>query len=148
MTPTDKSEQLSRFIGTAGFVAALDQSGGSTPGALRHYGVPESAYKDDDQMFALVQKMRERIITSPAFSGEKVLAAILFVRTLDSQVEGRPVASYLWESRRIVTFLKVDQGLEPESDGVQLMKPIPGLDALLERGGRAWCDRDQDAFVD
>jgi fructose-bisphosphate aldolase, class I len=133
MTPSEKSEHLARFADGAGFVAALDQSGGSTPSALRHYGIPDSAYDDEAQMFALVQKMRERIITSPAFTGDKVLAAILFVRTLDSQIEGRHAATFLWETRRIVTFLKVDQGLEPERDGVQLMKPIPGLDALLER---------------
>jgi fructose-bisphosphate aldolase class I len=133
MTRSDKSEQLARFAGGAGFVAALDQSGGSTPAALRHYGVPESAYKDEAEMFALVQKMRERIITSPAFSGEKVLAAILFVRTLESEVGGRPVAAFLWETRRITTFLKIDQGLEPEHDRVQVMKPIPDLDALLEQ---------------
>ena len=133
MTQRDKVEQLARFAGDAGFVAALDQSGGSTPAALGHYGLPESAYKDQEQMFALVQTMRERIITSPAFSGDKVLAAILFVRTLHSQIEGRSAAAFLWETRRIVTFLKVDQGLEPENDGVQLMKPIPNLDMLLER---------------
>jgi fructose-bisphosphate aldolase class I len=133
MTPSEKSERLARFAGDPGFVAALDQSGGSTPGALRDYGISESAYEGDDEMFALVQKMRERIIESPAFSGDKVLAAILFVRTLDTPIGGRPVASFLWDTRRITTFLKVDLGLEPERDHVQLMKPIPGLDALLER---------------
>ena len=133
MTPSDRAERSARFAEGAGFVAALDQSGGSTPGALRDYGIPEEAYSSESEMFALVQKMRERIITSPAFSGETVLAAILFVRTLDTPIEGRPVASFLWETRRITTFLKVDQGLEAERDHVQLMKPIPDLDPLLER---------------
>jgi fructose-bisphosphate aldolase class I len=133
MTPTETAERWERFASAGGFVAALDQSGGSTPGALRDYGVPDSAYKNETEMFALVQKMRERIITSPAFSGDKVLAAILFVRTLDTPIEDQSVASFLWDTRRITTFLKIDQGLEPEHDHVQVMKPIADLDALLER---------------
>jgi fructose-bisphosphate aldolase class I len=133
MTLSDTSERLARFTAADGFVAALDQSGGSTPGALRDYGIPESAYSGEAEMFALVQKMRARIITSPAFSGDKVLAAILFIRTLDTPIEGRSVAEFLWATHRITTFLKVDQGLEPERDHVQLMKPIPDLGALLER---------------
>jgi fructose-bisphosphate aldolase class I len=116
-----------------GFIAALDQSGGSTPGALEQYGIPESAYSGDDEMFKLMHEMRVRIITAPAFSGDKVIAAILFERTMDGQAEGKPVPAFLWEDRGVVPFLKVDKGLEAEADGVRLMKPIPGLDALLER---------------
>ena len=117
-----------------GFIAALDQSGGSTPGALRQYGVPESAYNGDKEMFALVHEMRVRIMTAPAFTGEKVLAAILFEATMDVDAEGQPVPTYLWKARRVVPLLKVDKGLAPENDGVQLMKPMPDLDKLLERG--------------
>jgi fructose-bisphosphate aldolase class I len=133
MTRTDRSERLARFAHGAGFVAALDQSGGSTPAALHDYGVRESAYADEAAMFALVQGMRERIVTSPAFSGDKVVAAILFVRTLESRIEGRAAADHLWETRRIATFLKVDQGLAEQSDRVALMKPIPDLDAVLDK---------------
>ncbi|MBB2200879.1 fructose bisphosphate aldolase [Gluconacetobacter tumulisoli] len=117
----------------AGFIAALDQSGGSTPGALRHYGIPETAYDGDAEMFRLMHEMRVRIITAPSFSGEKVIAAILFERTMDGLVEEKPVPSFLWEDRGVVPFLKVDKGLEPEKGGVSLMKPIPGLDELLAR---------------
>jgi len=116
-----------------GFIAALDQSGGSTPGALRQYGVPESAYNGEAEMFALVHKMRVRIITSPAFSGEKVLAAILFEATMDGEALGEPVPSYLWKQRGVVPILKVDKGLAAENDGVSLMKPMPELSALLDR---------------
>ena len=116
-----------------GFIAALDQSGGSTPGALREYGIPESAYSGDDEMFRLMHEMRVRIMRSPAFTGDKVIAAILFERTMDGDVEGKPTPSYLWEDRGVVPFLKMDKGLQPESDGVSLMKPIPGLDPLLDR---------------
>jgi fructose-bisphosphate aldolase class I len=116
-----------------GFIAALDQSGGSTPGALRAYGIPDSAYSGDDAMYRLMHEMRVRIISSPAFTGEKVIAAILFERTMDGEAHGKPVPAYLWEDRGVVPFLKVDKGMEPESDGVTLMKPIDGLDALLER---------------
>jgi fructose-bisphosphate aldolase class I len=116
-----------------GFLAALDQSGGSTPGALRLYGIPESAYGNDAEMFALMHKMRVRVMTAPAFTGDKVIGAILFERTMDGEVQGKPVPSYLWEDRGCVPFLKVDKGLEAEADGVSLMKPIPGLDTLLDR---------------
>ncbi len=117
-----------------GFIAALDQSGGSTPGALRQYGVPDEAYHGDAEMFALVHQMRVRIMTAPAFTGEKVLAAILFEATMDGQAEGLPVPTYLWKSRRVAPLLKIDKGLAAEDDGVQLMKPMPDLDKLLERG--------------
>jgi fructose-bisphosphate aldolase class I len=116
-----------------GFLAALDQSGGSTPGALKLYGIPESAYSGDDAMFKLMHEMRVRIMKSPAFTGDKVIAAILFERTMDGDVDGTPVPAFLWEGRGVVPFLKVDKGLEAEANGVNLMKPIGGLDALLER---------------
>ena len=116
-----------------GFLAALDQSGGSTPGALRAYGIPDSAYSGDPEMFKLMHDMRVRIISSPAFTGDKVIAAILFERTMDGEAGGKPVPSYLWEDRGVVPLLKVDQGMEKEADGVTLMKPIAGLDELLER---------------
>ncbi len=116
-----------------GFIAALDQSGGSTPGALRLYGIPDSAYSGDAEMFKLMHEMRVRIMTAPAFTGAKVLGAILFEATMDGQVQGKPTATFLWEDRSVVPFLKVDKGLEAEADGVSLMKPIPGLDTLLSR---------------
>ena len=119
--------------GKPGFIAALDQSGGSTPGALRLYGIPDTAYSSEEEMFRLMHEMRVRIMTSPAFTGEKVLAAILFERTMDGQAQGKPVPTFLWHDRGVVPFLKVDKGLEAEADGVNLMKPIPGLDALLAR---------------
>jgi fructose-bisphosphate aldolase class I len=124
------------MAGKPGFIAALDQSGGSTPGALRAYGIPESAYSGDAEMFRLMHEMRVRIMTSPAFSGDKVIAAILFERTMDGEAKGKPVPSYLWEDRGVVPFLKVDKGLEPEADGVSLMKPIGGLDELLARAAK------------
>jgi fructose-bisphosphate aldolase class I len=116
-----------------GFFAALDQSGGSTPGALRLYGIPDTAYSDDAGMFKLIHEMRVRIITAPAFTGARIIGAILFEATMDGQAQGKPVPAFLWEDRGVVPFLKVDKGLEAEANGVQLMKPIPGLDALLER---------------
>jgi fructose-bisphosphate aldolase class I len=119
-----------------GFIAALDQSGGSTPGALRLYGIPETAYSGDAQMFALMHAMRVRIMTAPAFTGDRVLGAILFEATMDGEVQGQPVPTFLWEQRGIVPFLKVDKGLEAEKDGVSLLKPIPGLDVLLARAVR------------
>ena len=128
-----------QITGKGGFIAALDQSGGSTPGALRNYGVPETAYSGDEAMYKLIHDMRVRIITAPAFTGEKVIAAILFERTMDGKVggdgeaEGKPVPSFLWEERGVVPFLKMDKGLEAEADGVSLMKPMPGLDTLLAR---------------
>jgi fructose-bisphosphate aldolase class I len=119
-----------------GFIAALDQSGGSTPGALRLYGIPESAYSGDAEMFKLVHEMRVRIMSSPAFTGNKVIGAILFEGTMDGQANGRPVPAFLWEDRGVVPFVKVDKGLEKEQDGVSLMKPIPGLDELLSRAAK------------
>ncbi len=115
-----------------GFIAALDQSGGSTPGALNGYGVGEDAYSTDAQMYGLIHAMRTRIITSPCFNGDKVIGAILFEKTMDGQADGQPVPALLWQ-RGVVPFLKVDKGLEDEADGVKLMKPIPDLDALCER---------------
>lgn len=116
-----------------GFIAALDQSGGSTPKALRLYGIQESAYSNDEEMYALIHQMRARIIKSPAFTGEKVVGAILFERTMDGEIDGIPTAEYLWTKRQVVPFLKVDKGLADEANGVQLMKPMPELDTLLER---------------
>jgi fructose-bisphosphate aldolase class I len=116
-----------------GFIAALDQSGGSTPGALRAYGIPDSAYSGDSEMFRLMHEMRVRIMTAPAFTSDKVIAAILFEATMDGLAEGKSVPAFLWEDRGVVPFLKVDKGLEAEKDGVSLMKPIPGLDPLLDR---------------
>jgi fructose-bisphosphate aldolase class I len=127
-------EQQQRKIKTqAGFLAALDQSGGSTPKALLAYGIKENAWSDDEQMFALVHQMRVRIITSPCFNGDRILAAILFEGTMDRDVEGQPTADYLWNVKRIVPLLKVDKGLADEKDGVHLMKPMPGLSALLDK---------------
>jgi fructose-bisphosphate aldolase class I len=125
------TKMLERMSHEPGFIAALDQSGGSTPGALRLYGIPETAYSGDAEMFKLVHEMRERIITAPAFTGDKVLAAILFERTMDGTAKGKPVPTYLWEDRHIIPILKVDKGLEAEADGVSLMKPMPDLDKLL-----------------
>jgi fructose-bisphosphate aldolase, class I len=116
-----------------GFVAALDQSGGSTPHALALYGIKDHAWKDDDEMFELVHHMRTRVITSPSFTGERILGAILFEDTMDRDIEGQSTADYLWNVKRIVPFLKVDKGLQPEKDGVQLMKPMPELAALLDK---------------
>jgi len=122
-----------QMAGKGGFIAALDQSGGSTPGALRQYGIAEDAYHGEAEMYRLIHEMRVRIITAPSFTGEKVIGAILFERTMDGTVEGRPTPAYLWESRGVVPFVKVDKGLEAEADGVRLMKPIPDLDTLLAR---------------
>jgi fructose-bisphosphate aldolase class I len=119
-----------------GFIAALDQSGGSTPGALRLYGIPDSAYSGDAEMFKLMHEMRVRIITAPAFTGDKVIGAILFEATMDGEAKGKSVPAFLWEDRGVVPFLKVDKGLEPEKDGVQMLRPIPGLDELLTRAGK------------
>ena len=117
----------------AGFVAALDQSGGSTPKALKLYGVNDDAWSNDEEMFGLIHDMRARIVKSPAFTGEKVMGAILFERTMDGEIDGVPTATYLWEQRGVVPFLKVDKGLAGEENGVQLMNPMPELDALLSR---------------
>ena len=124
-------EQLQKIKSSPGFVAALDQSGGSTPKALRHYGIQENTWSSDEEMFTMVHQMRTRIMTSPAFTGERIIGAILFENTMDRQIEGQPTADYLWKVKRVVPFLKVDKGLAAEKDGVQLMKPIPTLDALL-----------------
>jgi fructose-bisphosphate aldolase, class I len=126
-------EQLEKAHRGAGFIAALDQSGGSTPKALKLYGIPEDAYSGDDQMFDLVHEMRTRIITSPAFDAGRIMGAILFEQTMDRAVEDRPTADYLWNVKGIVPFLKIDKGLADEQDGAQTMKPMPGLDELLDR---------------
>jgi len=124
--------QQNEKMGSAnGFIAALDQSGGSTPKALKLYGIEEDAWSSDEEMFSLVHHMRARIITSPAFNGERILGAILFVNTMNGEIEGHPTAEYLWEEKGVVPILKVDSGLADEADGVQLMKPMPGLDDLL-----------------
>ncbi len=130
---TASAQQLEKARRAGGFIAALDQSGGSTPKALRLYGVDESAYSGDAGMFDKVHEMRTRIITDPAFSGDKILAAILFEDTMEREIEGMPTARYLWEEKNVIPILKVDKGLADEADGVQLMKPNPGLEALLER---------------
>ena len=127
------AEQLEKVRTAEGFIAALDQSGGSTPKALAQYGVDESAYGNEDEMFDLIHEMRTRIITSPAFTGDKVLGAILFEETMDRQIEGKGSADYLWTERRVVPFLKTDKGLADESNGVQVMKANPGLAELLAR---------------
>jgi fructose-bisphosphate aldolase class I len=130
----NSKEQQQRKIRTqAGFLAALDQSGGSTPKALTAYGLKEDAWSNDEEMFALVHQMRARIITSLSFNGDRILGAILFEGTMDRDIEGQPTADYLWNQKRIVPILKVDKGLAYESDGVHLMKPMPGLPALLKR---------------
>ncbi len=126
-------QQLNKVTTGQGFIAALDQSGGSTPKALKLYGVDESEYSDDDAMFDLIHAMRSRIITSPSFGGDRVLGAILFEQTMDRQVDGIDTPTFLWDRKQVVPFLKVDKGLADEADGVQVMKPIDGLDGLLER---------------
>ncbi|HRF82880.1 MAG: fructose bisphosphate aldolase [Xanthomonadales bacterium] len=130
--PIDQ-DQKNRIASGQGFIAALDQSGGSTPKALKLYGVDESAYSGDAEMFALVHAMRSRIVTSPAFGGGRVLGAILFERTMDDSFGGKDAVAYLWEDKQVVPFLKIDKGLEDEADGVQKLKPIPGLAELLAR---------------
>src|ERR1044072_2983662 len=134
MNPTGLKDQQQRKIKTqAGFLAALGQSGGSTPKALASYGIKEGAWSNEEQMFALVHQMRARIITSPSFNGDRILAAILFEGTMERDIEEQPTADYLWNVKRIVPFLKVDKGLADEKDGVHLMKPIPGLATLLAK---------------
>ena len=127
------AEQLQKIKTGPGFIAALDQSGGSTPKALRLYGIQENTWSSDEEMFAIVHQMRTRIITNPAFNGERIIGAILFENTMDREIERQPTADYLWNVKRVVPFLKVDQGLAAEKDGVQLMKPMPMLAALLEK---------------
>ena len=135
MSPVN-SEQLEKVRNGQGFVAALDQSGGSTPKALQQYGVEASEYSGDAEMFDRIHEMRTRIVTSPAFTGERVVGAILFEQTMDREVEGRPTAEYLWDVKGVVPFLKIDKGLEDGANGVQLMKPMPGLDDLLARAAK------------
>ena len=126
-------EQLQKIKTGPGFIAALDQSGGSTPKALRLYGIPENSWSSDEEMFTIVHQMRTRIVTSPGFNGERIIGAILFENTMDREIERQPTADYLWNVKRVVPFLKVDQGLAAEKDGVQLMKPMPSLAALLDK---------------
>jgi fructose-bisphosphate aldolase class I len=133
-------EQLKRIAEGQGFIAALDQSGGSTPKALRMYGVGEDAYSGEDEMFDRIHEMRTRIVTSPSFDGDRIVGAILFEQTMDREIEGRHSADYLWSVKRVVPFLKVDKGLAEEADGVQMMKPIPVLDDLIARA------REKDVF--
>ena len=130
---TMNDQQLDKIRTRDGFIAALDQSGGSTPKALRLYGIDDSAYSGDDEMFSIVHGMRTRIVTSPSFGGDRILGAILFENTMDREIEGKPSARYLWEEKNVVPFLKVDKGLAAEADGVQMMKPMPELDPLLAR---------------
>ena len=127
-------KQLQQMTSKKGFIAALDQSGGSTPKALRLYGIPEDKYSTDDEMFDLVHEMRTRIIKSPSFTGEKIIGAILFEKTIERKIDDKFTADYLWEEKGVVPFLKVDKGLQPEANGVQLMKDIPTLDELLKKG--------------
>ena len=133
MTVTTTNEQIDKIRSEPGFIAALDQSGGSTPKALSNYGIGADAFGNDEEMYELIHAMRSRIMTSPAFSGERIMGAILFENTMDREVEGKATADYLWEVKREVPFLKVDKGLADEVDGAQLMKPMPDLDALLRK---------------
>ncbi len=130
-------DQLQKVRASHGFIAALDQSGGSTPKALKVYGVEENEYNGDEEMFTKVHEMRTRIMTNPSFSGERIMGAILFENTMDRTVEGKPTSTYLWEDKNVVPFLKVDKGLADEANGVQLMKPMPELDILLTRAKAA-----------
>jgi fructose-bisphosphate aldolase class I len=127
------AEQMQKMKDQPGFVAALDQSGGSTPHALALYGIKDHSWSDDDEMFELVHQMRTRVITSPSFTGKRILGAILFEDTMDKDIEGQPTADYLWNVKRVVPFLKVDKGLQPEKDGVQMLKPMPELATLLNK---------------
>lgn len=130
-------DQLNKIREGKGFIAALDQSGGSTPKALKLYGIEENEYSSEDEMFDLIHQMRSRIITSPVFTGERVVGAILFEMTMDREIEGVPTATYLWEQKQIVPFLKIDKGLAEEQNGVQVMKPIDGLDNTLDKANSA-----------
>lgn len=131
---TNFNQQFEKIKSQSGFIAALDQSGGSTPKALANYGVGDDAYSNDEEMYSLVHQMRSRIVTNPSFNGDRILGAILFENTMDREIEGRSTADYLWQVKDVVPFLKVDKGLADEKDGVQIMKPMPELDALLIRG--------------
>ena len=129
-------QMMAQMSKKGGFIAALDQSGGSSPGALRLYGIPDTAYSGEAEMFRLIHEMRVRIMTARAFTGDKVIGTIMFEGTMDGEVRGKPTAAYLWEERQVVPFVKVDRGLEPEKDGVQLMRPIPQLDQLCDRAAK------------
>src|SRR5918996_4162109 len=131
--PGVNEQQQQKMKTQRGFIAALDQSGGSTPNALRLYGIKEGAWSSEDEMFAIVHQMRTRIMTSPSFTGERLIAAILFENTMDRDIERRPTADYLWNVKHVVPFLKVDKGIEAEKNGVQLVKPMPTLAALLDK---------------
>ena len=133
MTVTNFNQQIDKIKQEPGFIAALDQSGGSTPKALANYGVDSSAYSNDDEMFDVVHAMRSRIITSASFNGDRIMGAILFENTMERQVEGQDTADYLWNVKRVIPFLKIDKGLDDEQNGAQLMKPMPGLDDLLQK---------------
>jgi fructose-bisphosphate aldolase class I len=133
MTSPDFNAQLQRMKTHPGFIAALDQSGGSTPGALRAYGIRDDAWSSEQEMFAIAHQMRTRIMTSPAFTGERILGAILFEDTIDWTIDGQPTADYLWNVKRVVPFLKVDKGLAAETNGVQLMKSMPELAGVLDK---------------
>ena len=133
MTVTNFNQQIDKIRQEPGFIAALDQSGGSTPKALANYGVDSGAFSNDDEMFDLVHAMRSRIVTSPSFTGDRIMGAILFENTMQRQVEGLDTADYLWDRKRVVPFLKIDKGLADEQDGAQLMKPMPGLGELLQK---------------
>ena len=126
-------EQITKIEAGNGFIAALDQSGGSTPAALALYGITADAWSNDEEMFKVVHQMRTRIVSSPSFNGDQILGAILFENTMDREIEGQPTPEYLWTVKNVVPFLKIDKGLADEHDGVQLMKPNPGLGALLEK---------------
>jgi len=137
---TTNNQQFEKIKTQSGFIAALDQSGGSTPKALANYGLGEDAYANDDEMYAVVHEMRSRIVTSPSFNGDRILGAILFENTMDREVDGQATADYLWQVKRVIPFLKVDKGLADENNGAQLMKPMPDLDALLHKA------RDKNVF--
>lgn len=132
-----KSIQTEQMASAGGFIAALDQSGGSTPKALKLYGVNESEYSNENEMFDMIHAMRSRIVKAPAFTGERIVGAILFEQTMDREIDGKPTAQFLWEERKVVPFLKIDKGLADEADGVRLMNPMPALDALLEKANAA-----------
>jgi fructose-bisphosphate aldolase class I len=133
MTIMANDKMMTQISSKPGFIAALDQSGGSTPGALRQYGIPDNAYSGEAEMFRLIHEMRVRIMTAPSFTGEKVVGTILFEATMDGQAQDKSVPTFLWQDRGVIPFLKVDKGLEAENNGVSLMRPIPGLDTLLTR---------------
>jgi fructose-bisphosphate aldolase class I len=141
-------QQFEKMRDGRGFIAALDQSGGSTPKALKLYGIEEDAYSNDEEMFRVVHDMRTRIITSPAFNGERILAAILFENTMDREIEGKPSGEYLWNVKNVVPVIKIDKGLADEADGAQVMKPMPGVDDLLKRAaGKGFFGTKERSFI-